>query len=81
MTNKTSSDSGKSEDQQSKRKYAEAISHMTAIMNKAKSKDIKHSPEKMKHYDLGNLTLFLTGDMGADINESMVYLDGSSHAL
>jgi hypothetical protein len=54
---------------------------MTVIMNKAKSKDSKHPPEKTKHYEISNLTLFLVEDMGANISESMVYLDGSSHAL
>jgi enoyl-[acyl-carrier-protein] reductase (NADH) len=47
-------------------------------MNKAMSKDSNPSPEKVKHYKIGNLTLFLAGDMGANINEAMVYLDGSS---
>ena len=54
---------------------------MTEIMNKAKSKDSEHAPKKTKHYEIGNLTLFLVGDMGASIRDSVVYLDGSSHAL
>jgi hypothetical protein len=81
ITNEILSGDKNSREQQSKEKYAEAILHMTEIMNKAKSKDSKHPPEKSRHYEIGNLTLFLVGDMGANINQSMVYLDGSSHAL
>ncbi|KAK5117511.1 hypothetical protein LTR85_008896 [Meristemomyces frigidus] len=62
--------------------YEEARTHMTALMKTEKiAKDVPSASESRqtaaKFYDVGNLTLFLAGDMSESVSGAAVSLDGS----
>lgn len=40
----------------------------------------KHSEDRKRFYEIGNLTLYLASNM-SDLNNSLVYIDGSYEAL
>ena len=68
--------------QQSAKAYEEAKTHMKMLMNTEKI-NATPGPTKgaSKMYDVGNVTLFLAGDMGAVIRSSAVLTDGSYSSL
>nr|POE96477.1 hypothetical protein CFP56_56527 [Quercus suber] len=70
----------------SKGAYKEAKTYMTALMKSEKIAKANTSASRSKHatdilYDIGNLTLFLVGDMSYQIHGKLVYLDGSCESL
>ncbi|KAF2212544.1 hypothetical protein CERZMDRAFT_105970 [Cercospora zeae-maydis SCOH1-5] len=82
-TNMIVSDSAMSGDQGSAKPYEEAKFYMKALIkteNPAKdAPDAKQTPSRF--YEVGNLVLFLAGDMSEEISGQAVSLDGSHQPL
>ena len=68
-----------SDNREGAQKYKEADQHMSEIKNVRKG-DPNHSAERSKYYEIGNLALYLAGNM-SDVSHSLVYLDGSHQPL